>query len=69
VESNQEKRKQLCSEIQEIIADDLPYIPMWFTDVISVHRRELGDLPLSPTGDYDFLVSLKPQAARASGAP
>jgi peptide/nickel transport system substrate-binding protein len=69
VESNQEKRKQLCSEVQKIIADDLPYIPLWFTDVVSVHRRELGDPPLSPTGDYDFLVSLKPQVATASTVP
>jgi peptide/nickel transport system substrate-binding protein len=65
VESNQEKRKQLCSEVQKIVADDLPYIPMRFTDVVSVHRRELGDLPVSPTGDYDFLVSLKAQVATA----
>ena len=28
VESYQEKRKALCSEVQEIVADDLPYIPM-----------------------------------------
>ena len=59
VEMDQEKRKVLCSEVQKILADDLPYIPMWFTDVVSVHRRELGDLQLSPTGDYDFLSTLK----------
>ena len=62
VEPNQEKRKLLCSEVQQILAEDLPYIPLWFTDVVSIHRRELGDLPLSPTGDYDFLTSLKPSA-------
>jgi peptide/nickel transport system substrate-binding protein len=62
VESDREKRKFLCSEVQTILADDLPYIPMWFTDVVSVHRRELGDLPLSPAGDYDFLATLRPSA-------
>ena len=60
VEMDREKRKVLCSEVQTILADDLPYIPMWFADVVSVHRRELGDLPLSPAGDYDFLVTLSP---------
>jgi ABC-type transport system substrate-binding protein len=68
VESKQAKRKQLCSEVQKIVADDLPYIPIWFTDVVSVHRRELGDLAVSPTGEYDFLVSLKPRVAAASTA-
>jgi peptide/nickel transport system substrate-binding protein len=60
VETDRNKRKELCSEVQKILADDLPYIPMWFTDVVSVHRRELGDLTLSPAADYDFLTTLKP---------
>jgi peptide/nickel transport system substrate-binding protein len=54
-ETDREKRKALCSEVQKILADDLPYLPLWFTDVVSVNRRSLGDLPLSPTGDFDFL--------------
>jgi peptide/nickel transport system substrate-binding protein len=58
VEMDREKRKAECSEVQKILAEDLPYLPLWFTDVVSVHRRELGELPLSPTGDYDFLISL-----------
>jgi peptide/nickel transport system substrate-binding protein len=59
VEGDRERRKALCSEVQKTLAEDLPYIPLWFTDVVSVHRRELGDLPLSPTGDYDFLARLR----------
>jgi len=58
VEMDPEQRKQLCSEVQKILADDLPYIPLWFYDAVSVHRRSLGDLPLSLTGDYDFLAAL-----------
>jgi peptide/nickel transport system substrate-binding protein len=69
VEMDQEKRKALCSDVQKILADDLPYIPMWFTDVVSVHRRELGDLQLSPTGDYDFLTTLKPSSQIAQLPP
>jgi peptide/nickel transport system substrate-binding protein len=57
-EMDREKRKALCSEAQKILADDLPYLPMWFTDVVSVHRRTLGDPPLSPTADFDFLTTL-----------
>jgi len=48
---NQEKRKALCSEVQKTLADDLPYLPMWFNDVVSVHRRSLGALDLSSTGN------------------
>jgi peptide/nickel transport system substrate-binding protein len=56
---DREKRKALCSEVQKILADDLPYLPLWFTDVVSVHRRSLDDLPLSPTGDFDFFATLQ----------
>jgi peptide/nickel transport system substrate-binding protein len=62
-EMDQEKRKALCSEVQKILADDLPYLPLWFTDAISVHRKSLGEIPLSPTGDFDFLTVLPLTAA------
>lgn len=58
-EMDREKRKALCSEAQKILAEDLPILPLWFVDVVSVHRRELGDLPLSPSGDFDFLSTLR----------
>jgi peptide/nickel transport system substrate-binding protein len=58
IEMDQEKRKQLCSEVQKILAHDLPYLPLWFTDAVSVHRKSLGDFPLSSTGDFDFLATL-----------
>ena len=62
VEMNQEKRKALCSEVQKILADDLPYLPLWFNDVVSVHRRSLGTLDLPSTGNYNFLTTLRPGA-------
>jgi ABC-type transport system substrate-binding protein len=58
VEMNREKRKALCSEAQNILATDLPYLPLWFVDAVSVHQKALGDLPLSPSGDFDFLAKL-----------
>jgi peptide/nickel transport system substrate-binding protein len=58
VESNPERRKALCSRVQKIAAADLPYINLWFNDTICVHRRGLGPLQISPTGDYDFLTSI-----------
>jgi peptide/nickel transport system substrate-binding protein len=60
VEMNQEKRKGLCSEAQKILAEDLPYLPLWFNDVVSVHRRALGTLDLPSTGNYNFLATLNP---------
>ena len=64
VEMNQEKRKELCSEAQKLFADDLPHIPLWFTDIVSVHCKSIGEPTLSPTGDYDFLNNLHPSSMR-----
>jgi peptide/nickel transport system substrate-binding protein len=58
-ETDREKRKALCSEVQKILADDLPYLPLWFTCVVSAHRRSLGDAALSPTGDFDLQATLQ----------
>jgi peptide/nickel transport system substrate-binding protein len=55
-EMDREKRKDLCSKVQKIVAEDLPYIPLWYTDVVSVHRKSVGEIELTPTGDYEFLV-------------
>jgi ABC-type transport system substrate-binding protein len=55
---NQEKRKAPCSEVQKLLAQDLPYLPLWFNDVVSVHRRSLGALDLPSTGNYNFLTTL-----------
>ena len=65
VEMDQERRKKLCSQVQKIVALDLPVFPLWFVDVVSVHRRELGELDLSPTGDFDFLATLSPRPVLA----
>ena len=54
-EMNREKRKELCSEVQKIVAEDLPYIPLWYTDVVSVHAKRLGEIGLTAAGDYEFL--------------
>lgn len=59
MEMNQDKRKALCSEVQKILVEDLPYLPMWFNDVVSAHRRSLGALDLPSTGNYNFLAALK----------
>jgi ABC-type transport system substrate-binding protein len=54
-EMNREKRKEMCSESQKIVAEELPYVPLWYVDVVSVNRKGLK-VELTPTGDYDFLA-------------
>jgi ABC-type transport system substrate-binding protein len=54
---DQGKRKALLSEVQKIVAEDEPYINLWFVDNVCVHRDRLTGIVLEPSGDYDFLNS------------
>jgi peptide/nickel transport system substrate-binding protein len=59
VESDQGKRRVLFGKVQKIIAEDMPYFSLWFMDNVSVHRKRISDVRLSPSGDYDFLSSIE----------
>ena len=50
-------RKPLYAEIQSILANDLPYINLWYLDNVLVHTRRVRNLKLNPAGNYDFLRS------------
>ena len=48
-------RKVLYHEIQEILAQDLPYIDLWYQDNVLVHSKRVRNITLNPAGNYDFL--------------
>jgi peptide/nickel transport system substrate-binding protein len=54
-ELDQNTRKQLYAEIQRILAEELPYINLWYFDNVVVHSRRVQNLALNPAGNYDFL--------------
>ena len=58
---DQQRRKQIYAQVQQILARDLPYINLWYFDNVVVHSQRVQDLQLNPSGNYDFL-------ARGTGA-
>jgi peptide/nickel transport system substrate-binding protein len=56
-EVDPEVRKPLYAEVQRILAEDLPYINLWYLDNVLVHNRRVTNLRLNPAGNYDFLRS------------
>jgi peptide/nickel transport system substrate-binding protein len=63
-ELDQNTRKQLYAEIQRILADDLPYINLWYQDNVLVHSKRVHGLTLNPSGNYDFLKTAELVADR-----
>src|SRR6266853_6062979 len=54
-ELDQKKRKQIYAQVQRILANDLPYINLWYLDNVLVHSARVSNLALNPSGNYDFL--------------
>jgi peptide/nickel transport system substrate-binding protein len=48
-------RKPLYAEVQRILAEELPYIDLWYLDNVLVHTKRVRNLKLNPAGNYDFL--------------
>ena len=54
--TDQSRRKAIYAEVQSILAEDEPYIHLWYLDNVIVHTKRVTNIHLSPSGDYDFLV-------------
>jgi peptide/nickel transport system substrate-binding protein len=48
-------RKPIYDELQRILAEELPYIDLWYLDNVLVHNKRVRNLQLNPAGNYDFL--------------
>jgi peptide/nickel transport system substrate-binding protein len=50
-------RQPLYAEVQQIVAEDLPYINLWYLDNVLVHTSRVRRIRLNPAGNFDFLRS------------
>ena len=51
----EQKRKAIYAEVQQILAEELPYINLWYLDNVLVHTNRMRGIEMSPAGNYDFL--------------
>ena len=63
-EGDQNVRKRDYAEIQRILAEDLPYIDLWYFDNVMVYSKRVQNLHLDPSGNYDFLRTAELTAAQ-----
>jgi peptide/nickel transport system substrate-binding protein len=54
-ELDQEKRMAIYAELQRVLAEDLPYIDLWYFDNVVVHTPRVANVHLDPSGSYEFL--------------
>ena len=59
-----DERRRLYSEVQQIVARDVPYIPLWYKTNIAVFQPSLHGVRLSPIADFTFLKDVYRSDAR-----
>jgi peptide/nickel transport system substrate-binding protein len=68
METDQNARKQDYAELQQILAQELPYINLWYFDNVVVYSKRVGNLELNPSGNYDFLRTAELETVPASSS-
>ena len=58
-EADLAKQKVYYSCIQKMLAEDLPYISLWYLDNVAVTQKRLGYPQLDPGGNFDFLETIE----------
>jgi peptide/nickel transport system substrate-binding protein len=58
-EIDRQKRKEIYARIQQLLAQDLPYIDLWYLDNVLVHSQRASHFQISPPGNYDFLTTVE----------
>jgi len=48
--------------VQEIIANDAPYISLWYKTNVVVAQSHLTGITLSPTAEFTFLQFVAPRS-------
>ncbi len=57
--ASRERRKELFSQAQKILADELPQIYLWYPATIVVHRNRVSNVKLDPSGDWRVIRNMK----------
>ncbi|MGH9817306.1 MAG: ABC transporter substrate-binding protein, partial [Candidatus Acidiferrales bacterium] len=55
---NRDQRIRLYAQVQRIVAEDLPYLSLWYPDNVCLHSTRIGQVQLTPPGDYDFVKEI-----------
>jgi peptide/nickel transport system substrate-binding protein len=58
-ERDLDRQAELYRDLQALLLEDLPYVPLWYEDQIYAARSEVRGYRLAPDGNYDGLVDVE----------
>jgi len=69
IETDMPTRRRLYAEAQRLIAEEAPYISLWYQTNVAVARRDLRGIRLSPSADFTFLQDVFVAAGTGDPTP
>jgi peptide/nickel transport system substrate-binding protein len=60
-ETDQARRREAYVEVQKILAEELPGIPLWYPNNEVVHARRIVGVKPGPSGNFDYLRKISVQ--------
>ncbi len=60
-ETDREKAKALYAKTWELVSEDVPLFPLWYPANIVVSNKRIGNINISPSGDWTFLKNITVQ--------
>jgi peptide/nickel transport system substrate-binding protein len=61
-EFDQTKRRTAYVRVQQILAKEMPTLPLWFLDSVVIYNRRISGVAASPSGNFYFLETAVPHA-------
>jgi peptide/nickel transport system substrate-binding protein len=58
-----EKRKEAYQEIQRIVAEDLPYVSLFYRDNVCVYNKRIEGVKIYPDANWTYLTSVRTRSS------
>jgi len=54
-----ERRKEIFSQVQKILAEDLPQIYLWYPATIVIYRDRISNVKVDPSADWSAIRNIR----------
>jgi len=65
--TSEDQRRALYSRAQQLIADDVPYVSLWYKKNVAVYQPDLTGVQLTAIADFGFLKNVTRQTSAGAG--
>ena len=57
--ASRERRKEIFSQVQKTLAEDLPQIYLWYPATVIIYRDRISNVKVDPSGDWSAIRNMK----------